>query len=113
VAGAGGDALRDFARLAPTPPQHHSQEGRAQQRECASCVRVAQTAAILPPQRVGIDGRPAHGAGFNAAAAGFGLGKRRVSRASFFSVFWPTVGWFSLNQLILLNLLEIAAIRYE
>ncbi len=43
-------------------------------------------------QRIGFDVGHAHGAGFNAAAIEFGLGKRGVRLASFCSALARTVG---------------------
>ncbi len=47
-------------------------------------------------ERIGIDGCGGHGAGFNAAAAGFGLGKKGVRPESYRAAFLRTVGWLSL-----------------
>jgi hypothetical protein len=43
-------------------------------------------------QCIRIDGRHAHGAGFNAAAVGFGLDKRGVALANLRWMFFRTVG---------------------
>ena len=46
---------------------------------------------------VGFKGGHAHGAGFDAAAAGLGLDKRGVAPASFLAAFCRTVGWLPLT----------------
>jgi len=48
-------------------------------------------------QRIRFDRRPAYGAGFDAATAGFGLDKRGVAPVSFCWVLCRTVGWLSLT----------------
>src|ERR1035441_5452780 len=48
-------------------------------------------------QCVGVDGGPAHGAGFDPAPVELDLDKRGVAPASFFWAFCRTVGWLSLT----------------
>lgn len=60
--------------------------------EGSRVARVENLPGAGKGQRVGFDRGLAQGAGFNATAAGFGLGKRGVAAASWRWVFCRTVG---------------------